>query len=91
MARSIRDPSQYRDIRIEYPSRGATYNTPEYGVYTYDTYPRGSVLAGQQRRTFLNRFPTLEEAQKAYPGAAYSGQGACGYQRPYLGHLHGSY
>jgi hypothetical protein len=72
------------DIRIEYPSSGATYNTPNYGVYRYDTYPRHSVLAGQRRRQFLDSFPTLEEAQAKYPGAELCG---CGYQPPYLNHL----
>jgi hypothetical protein len=73
-----------REVRIEYPSRGATYNRPEYGVYEYGTYPEGSVLAGQQSRRFLDSFGTLAEAQAAHPGADVSG---CGYQPPYLGHL----
>lgn len=74
------------DIRIEYPSRGATYRRDQYGVYKYDTYPRHSVLAGQQRRTFLETFETLEEAQAAYPKAVYH-EGACGYREPNLSHL----
>lgn len=73
-----------RDVRIEYPSAGATYDRDEYGVYEYDRYPRGSVLAGQERRTFLDSFETLEAARAKYPGADESG---CGYQPPYLGHL----
>ena len=72
------------DIRIEYPSRGATYSSDEYGVYRYDTYPRSSVLAGQQRRQFLGTFETLEQAQAEYPSAELSG---CGFQRPFLDHL----
>jgi hypothetical protein len=70
---------------IEYPSAGATYSLPEYGVYRYDTYPRGSVLEGQERRSFLDAFETLEEAQAAYPEAEY--QEGSGYVEPYLGHL----
>jgi hypothetical protein len=66
-----------KDIRIEYPSRGATYNNPVYGVYEYDEYPYNSVLAGQTRRSFLNSFETLEEAQKEYPNASLHG---CGYE-----------
>lgn len=31
-------------LRIEYPMHGATYHKDKYGVYEYDTYPRGSVL-----------------------------------------------
>ena len=69
---------------IEYPSAGATYDRPEYGVYQYGVYPQSSVLAGQTRRQFLDSFPTLEEAKAAYPDAEAS---SCGYQPPYLGHL----
>jgi len=72
------------DIRIEFPSMGATYCRKEYGVYKYGTYGRGSVLAGQQSRQFLATYTTLEEAMAAYPGADLTG---CGYQEPYLGHL----
>jgi len=77
-----RTPKQ--DIRIEYPSQGATYSNDAYGVYEYSTYPSHSVLAGQQRRVFLDSFETLEEAKKEYPTADVSG---CGYQPPSLDHL----
>lgn len=77
-------PPPKRDIRIEFPSAGATYSREEYGVYEYTTYPRSSVLAGQQRRQFLAAFDTIEEARAAYPGADESD---CGYQPPFLGHL----
>jgi hypothetical protein len=76
--------SRMNNIRIEYPSAGATYNRPEYGVYGYGVYPRSSVLAGQTRRVFLGSFATLEEAQAEYPDAELAG---CGYQAPYLDHL----
>ena len=75
---------QKKDIRIEFPSRGETYATPEYGVYEYGEYGRGSVLEGQQSRRFLDSFVTLEEAKAAYPGADVCG---CGYQAPFLEHL----
>lgn len=71
-------------VQIEYPSRGATYNSPEFGVYEYSKYPRSSVLAGQTRRFFLDSYPTLEEARAAYPDAKVTS--SC-YQPPYLGHL----
>ena len=61
------------DIRIEYPSRGATYCHEVYGIYKYDVYPRSSVLGGQQRRTFLDQFDTLEEAKAKYPKAKETG------------------
>lgn len=76
-----------KDVRIEYPSRGATYCKEKFGVYEYGTYPRGSVLAGQQSRRFVGQFDTLAEAQAAHPEATYNGDGASGYQAPYLNHL----
>lgn len=52
--------------RIERPE-GATYSLAGFGVYAYSTYPRGSVLAGQDRREFIGRFDTLIEAVRACP------------------------
>ena len=72
------------DIRIEYPSSGATYTKNEYGVYQYSKYPGGSVLASQQRRQWLDSFKTLKEAQTKYPRAKLCG---CGFQAPSLSHL----
>lgn len=72
---------------IEYPSRGATYNRDQYGVYEYDVYPRSSVLAGQERRTFLDSFDTLAEAQKEYPNAKVAAGSA--YAPVNLSHLPG--
>lgn len=66
------------DIRIEYPSKGATYFNNAYGVYQYDFWPRHSVLSGQSRRTYLGEFKTLEEALKEYPKASVSE--GCGYR-----------
>jgi hypothetical protein len=60
---------QPADIRIESPSEGATYSRDEYGVYQYSTYPRSSVLAGQERRVFLASFKTFAAARSAYPEA----------------------
>ena len=77
-------PMSRAHVRIEFPSAGATYSRPEYGVYRYDEFPRGSVLAGQERRTFLRSFKTLAEARAAYPDAIDAG---CGYREPYLNHL----
>jgi len=72
------------DIRIEFPSAGATYSHQEWGVYKYDVWPRSSVLAGQQRRQYIGSYTSLHEAQAAFPTARQAG---CGYQPPYLGHL----
>ncbi len=71
-------------IQIEYPCAGATYNRPEYGVYQYSVYPRSSVLAGQQRRVWLDSYTTLEEARAEYPDAEVTT--SC-YKAPYLNHL----
>lgn len=73
------------DIRIEFPMSGATYHEAKYGVYAYDVYERHSVLAGQQRRTFLDCYDTLEDAQRAHPEAIESA--GCGYMPPSLHHL----
>lgn len=72
-----------KDRRIEL-GRGATYSNNKFTVYEYDEYPSSSVLAGQERRRWLDEFDTLTEAQAAYPDAVESG---CGYREPYLGHL----
>ena len=58
---------------IEFPATGATYSYEEFGVYRYSTYPRGSVLEGQEKRSALGRYPTLEEAQREHPNARYEG------------------
>jgi hypothetical protein len=73
-------------VLIEYPSAGATYSRPVYGVYGYDTYPDTSVLSGQERRTFLDTFETLEEAQTQHPEAEWQKLGSQ-YREPYLDHL----
>jgi len=41
-----------------------------FAVYRYGVYPRGSVLAGQERRTFLDVFESLYEAQASFPDAS---------------------
>jgi len=71
---------------IEQGSRGATYRNSDetFTVYEISKYPRSSVLAGQQRRVWLDEFTSLEDAQKAYPDAEVSG---CTYREPYLNHL----
>jgi hypothetical protein len=61
------------------PSHGETYDHPgEVTVYKYDTYPRGSVLEGRERRSYVDSFPTVDEARKAYPKADVSE--STGYQ-----------
>ena len=78
-------PQSGGDVRIEYPSAGATYCRREYGVYRYGVYPRHSVLAGQTMRIFLDSFKTLEEAKAAYPQAQVVA--GSGYAPPDLSHL----
>lgn len=41
----------------------------EVKVYKHDTYPDHSVLAGQARKRFIDRFPTKEAAIEHYPSA----------------------
>lgn len=71
---------------IEQGSRGATYqnDSSEFTVYEISRYGRGSVLAGQQRRQWLDSFGSLAEAQAAYPKAKLSGST---YTPPSLHHL----
>ena len=69
---------------IECGGRGATYSNNKFTVYRISVYPRSSVLAGQQRRQWLDDFDTLESAQAAYPRAKVSG---CTYREPILSHL----
>jgi hypothetical protein len=66
-------------VVIEYPAVGLTYSTDAYGVYRYSVYPRGSVLEGQERRSALGQFPTLEAARAAFPEADYYGDDHTGY------------
>lgn len=49
--------------------RGETYSNSRPTVYRHDTYPRGSVLAGRQRRTWVNDYATIAEAKAAHPDA----------------------
>jgi hypothetical protein len=65
-----------RDIRIEFPAQGKTYCHQEFGIYEYDVYPEGSVNEGLERRRFLDRFSKLSEAQEAFPGATWEGEGS---------------
>jgi hypothetical protein len=59
-----------QDLRIE-PSAGATYrHDGEFAVYEYGTYPESSVLAGQERRSYVDGgFASAAEAKAAYPDA----------------------
>jgi len=49
--------------------RGETYASDRWTVYEHGVYDRDSVLSGQSRRSWLDDFDSLEEAQKAYPEA----------------------
>ena len=67
--------------------RGATYSSDRWTVYEHGVYDRDSVLSGQSRRTWLDDFDSLEEAQKAYPEAVVC---ACStYSAACLDHLPG--
>ena len=68
---------------IEFPATGAEYSYDEYGVYRYSEYPRGSVLEGQERRSALGRYKTLEEAKANHPDAEWQGEGSQ-YREPHI-------
>lgn len=55
--------------------RGQTYHTANPVLYAHGTYERSSVLAGQEKRSFIDEFDSIEEARsvieqlkKAIPG-----------------------
>ena len=58
-------------------SKRITIEPAQYGhgvsVYEWGRYPRGSVLAGQTRKQYVDGFDTVEQAQAAYPKADVSG------------------
>ena len=59
-----------------------TIEAGKYGgftVYQWGVYPRSSVLAGQESKTFIDNFPTLEQAQAAYPDAIVGHRDANNY------------
>jgi hypothetical protein len=56
---------------IEQNGHGATYCEKGFTIYKISTYPRTSVLAGQQCRQWLANFETLAEAMRAYPEAEH--------------------
>jgi hypothetical protein len=72
---------------IEQASRGATYQNGEntFTVYQISTYPRSSVLAGQQRRRWLDTYESEKAAREAHPTATL----VIGttYREPSLNHL----
>ena len=41
----------------------------DFAVYGHGTYERSSVLAGQPKRSYLESFDTVVDAQKEYPNA----------------------
>jgi len=47
-----------------------TFN--EYAVFELGIYERSSVLAGQVKKSFLDGYGSLEEAQKEYPKAEFN-------------------
>jgi len=66
--------------------RGQTYSRPTFAVYAHFTYPRGSVLAGQDGRRYVDGgFPTPEAAKAEYPSAEIIDGST--YAAPSLNHL----
>lgn len=57
------------DYCIE-PARGLTYDhVGKVAVYSYGTYGPGSVLEGEERRSFRDEFDSVAAAKLAYPHA----------------------
>jgi hypothetical protein len=57
-------PTKKRELTIEADKYGNGYN-----VYEWSVYERSSVLAGQEKKQYIDGFNTLEEAEAAYPEA----------------------
>lgn len=79
---------------------GATYSSPAHSVtvYYHDIYPEGSVLEGQERRVWVEKFEESKdrneniETAKAYckehyPDLPCDVIDGSSYAEPYLGHL----
>ena len=45
-----------------------------FDVHGFDIYPKGSVLAGQYRKSFLDTFDSEERAQNRFPGSRSGGE-----------------
>jgi hypothetical protein len=67
--RAVSAPRRGPEQVIEFPATGLTYTRDEFGVYEYGRYPRGSVLAGRERRVYLDAFRDLESAIRCFPKA----------------------
>jgi hypothetical protein len=66
---TMRRQSRRPDLTIE-REHGETYSRATFAVYEHGTYPRGSVLAGQPSRRFIDGgFETPEAAKAKYPHA----------------------
>lgn len=76
-------PQHSRTIERE---RGQTYNRHTFAVYEEFTYPRGSILAGQSGRRYIDGgFETPEAAKAAHPEAQIIDGST--FQAPCLAHL----
>ena len=55
----IKNQLQARNGRINWTierGKGETYASRDWTIYSHDSYPRSSVLAGRERRTFIWSF-----------------------------------
>ncbi len=73
-----------RNLTVE-RGRGATYRNEKFVVYEHSVYPRHSVLAGQDRRVWIEEYETLADAQRAYPTAVWIP--GTTFRHPDLSHL----
>ena len=64
--------------------RENTREDSDYLVYGHDTYGPESVNEGMSRRTYLNSYDTVQEAQEAHPDAeSIEGSTKCEYHPPH--------
>jgi hypothetical protein len=67
--------SEYRQIEFPAVTTGGS-RRDEYAVYEYGEYEPWSVLAGQERRSFIDSYETLKEARLNHPEADTDGGNA---------------
>jgi len=63
LTRQIRQENREAYFTLE-RGRGETYSSGQPTLYGHSAYPESSVLAGRERRIFIESWETWEEAQK---------------------------
>jgi len=68
---SIQNRLDNRNGRLSWTleqGRGQTYRSNKPTLYAHDTYPRRSVMAGRDRRSYVHEFDSVEQAMEVLKG-----------------------